>query len=81
MRLYYLEYAIGYHNHKYNFKDFLNREEKVAKNKILLIKLHPEIEEHFSFSLFKKILFTILSIKPLLLLYKMVNSEMYYYFS
>lgn len=81
MKIYYVMHAIWYHNHEYTFENFLDREKKVALNKGLLIKLHPDIIKYFHFSLVKNVLFKILSIKPLLLLYKMVNSEMYYYFS
>ena len=81
MKIFFLKNALAYHNHKYTFSDFLKREKKVAKNKILLFKLYPDLIFYFKMPFLKKILFKILSLNALLFLYKMVNINMYYYFS
>ena len=81
MRLFFLKNAKAEHNHKYNLKNFLEREKKVAENLEKFLKIQPELKIIFNRKkLIKKIFFKIFCSKFFLQIFKILNKNFYRYF-
>jgi len=56
VKIIYNKHAVVYHNHYYNLDSFLERQRKVGKNKRVLLKIHPELNNLWSNLFFLKLI-------------------------
>ena len=77
LRLYYNPLAAGYHDHLMTEASLANRMRNIGKSAWVFHKRYPELGKVPS--VFKKLVFQIFAFAPVILFFKLVNRNFYYY--